>query len=98
MWVTMNKRSPTRGLTKNQTLFQLWQKKILLKYCQNKCENIMNTSAIESIIMTISAVIRSAISDGTQKILEEFYIALMRPNLNGQCDSSVLTLFRNGIT
>ena len=32
------------------------------------------------------------------KNLEAFYIALMRPNLNEQCDSNVLTLFRNGIT
>ena len=30
--------------------------------------------------------------------LEAFYIALMRPNLNEQCDFSVLTLFRSGIT
>ena len=33
-----------------------------------------------------------------EKNLEAFYIALMRPNLNEQCDSNVLTLFRNGIT
>ena len=37
-------------------------------------------------------------SDRTRKNLEAFYIALMRPNLNEQCDSNVLTLFRNGIT
>ena len=36
--------------------------------------------------------------DRTQKNLEAFYIALMRPNLNKQCNSNVLTLFRNGIT
>ena len=36
--------------------------------------------------------------DTTRKDLEAFYIALMRPNLNKQCDSNVLTLFRNGIT
>ena len=37
-------------------------------------------------------------SDRRRKNLEAFYIALMKPNLNEQCDSSVLTLFRNGIT
>ena len=37
-------------------------------------------------------------SDRAWKNLEAFYIALMRPNLNEQCDSNVLTLFRNGIT
>ena len=37
-------------------------------------------------------------SDRTRKNLEAFYIALMRPNLNEHCDSSALTLFRNGIT
>ena len=38
------------------------------------------------------------IIDRTRKNLEAFYIALMRPNLNEQCDSNVLNLFRNGIT
>ena len=37
-------------------------------------------------------------SDRTRKNLEAFYIALMRPNLNDQCNSNVLTFFRNGIT
>ena len=36
--------------------------------------------------------------DGTQKNLEVFYIALMRPILNEQCNLNLLTLFRNGIT
>ena len=36
--------------------------------------------------------------DRTRENLEAFYIALIRPNLNEQCDSNVLTLFRNGIT
>ena len=34
----------------------------------------------------------------TRKNLEVFCIALMKPNLNEQCDSNVLTLCRNGIT
>ena len=37
-------------------------------------------------------------SDRTRKNLEAFYIALMRPNLNKQCDSNILTLLRNGFT
>ena len=36
--------------------------------------------------------------DRTRKNLEAFYIALMRPNLNEQCDSNVLILLSNGIT
>ena len=32
------------------------------------------------------------------KALEAFYIAIMRPNLNEQCNSNVWTLFRKGIT
>ena len=36
--------------------------------------------------------------DRTRKNLEAFYIAVMRQNLNEQCDSNALTLFRNGIT
>ena len=36
--------------------------------------------------------------DRTRKNLEAFYVALMRLNLNEQCDSNVLTLSRNGIT
>ena len=36
--------------------------------------------------------------DRTRKNLKTFYIALMRPNLNEQCDYNILALFRNGIT
>ena len=36
--------------------------------------------------------------DRTRKNLEAFYIAVMRPNLNEQCDPNVLTHFRDGIT
>ena len=38
------------------------------------------------------------IFDRTQTNLEAFYIALIRPDLNEQCNSNVSTLFRNGIT
>ena len=49
-------------------------------------------------VFTWSVICSAPKSDRTQKNLEVSYIALMRPNLNEQCDSNVLTLFRNGIT
>ena len=50
----------------------------------------MSINLLWSVICSASKV------DRTRKNLEAFYIALMRPNLNEQCDSNVLTLFRNG--
>ena len=47
---------------------------------------------------TWSVICSAPKSDRTRRNLEAFYIALMRPNSNEQCDSNVLTLFRNGIT
>ena len=49
-------------------------------------------------VFTLSVICSAPKIDRTRKNLEAFYIALMRPNLNEQCDSNVLTLFRNGIT
>ena len=49
-------------------------------------------------VFTWSVICSAPKIDRTRKNLEAFYIALMRPNLNEQCDSNVLTLFRNGIT
>ena len=46
-------------------------------------------------VFTWSVICSRPKSDRTQKKLELFYIALMRPNLNEQCDFSILTLFRN---
>ena len=36
--------------------------------------------------------------DRTRKNFQTSYIALMRPNLNEQCESNVLNLFINGST
>ena len=49
-------------------------------------------------VFTWSVICSAPKIDRTRKNLEAFYIALMRSNLNEQCDSNVLTLFRNGIT
>ena len=49
-------------------------------------------------VFTWSVICSAPKTDRTRKNLEVFYIALVRPNLNEQCDSTVLTLFRNGIT
>ena len=49
-------------------------------------------------VFTWSVVCSAPKIDRTRKNLEAFCIGLMRPNLNEQCDSNVLTLFRNGIT
>ena len=49
-------------------------------------------------VFTWSVICSTPKSDRKRKNLETFYIALLRPNLNEQCDSNVLTLFRNGIT
>ena len=49
-------------------------------------------------VFTWSVICSAPKSDRTRKNLEAFYIALMRPNVNEQCNSNVLTLFRNGIT
>ena len=43
-------------------------------------------------------VICSALKIDAKRSLEPFFIAPMQPNLNEQCNSNVLTLFRNGIT
>ena len=58
------------------------------KYLHQNINHVFNWSVICS----------APKSDRTRKNLEAFYIALMKPNLNEQCDSSVLTLFGNGIT
>ena len=47
-------------------------------------------------MFTGSAICSAPKIDRTWKNLEAFYIALIRPNLNKQCNLNVLTLFRNG--
>ena len=49
-------------------------------------------------MFTWSVICSAPKIDRIKKNLEAFYIALMRPNLNEECNSNVLTLFRNGIT
>ena len=48
-------------------------------------------------VFTWSVICSAPKIDRTRKNLEAFYKAPMRPDLNEQCDSNVLTLFRNGI-
>ena len=43
-------------------------------------------------VFTWSVTSSAPKSDTTRKNLKAFYIALMRPNLNEQCDSNVLTV------
>ena len=49
-------------------------------------------------MFTWSVICSAPKIDRTRKNLEAFYIAIMRPNLNEQCESNVLTLSRNGIS
>ena len=48
-------------------------------------------------MLTWSLICSAPKIDRTRKKYEAFYITMMRPNLNEQCDSNVLTPFRNGI-
>ena len=48
-------------------------------------------------VLTWSLICSVPKIDRTRKNLKTFYIALMRPNLNEQCDYNILALFRNGI-
>ena len=45
------------------------------------------------------SILLAALKDGrTSKNLETFFIAKLKPSLNRQEDSNMLTLFRNGVT
>ena len=49
-------------------------------------------------MFTWSVIYSGSKIDRTRKNLEELYMVIMRPNLNEQRNSNVLTLFRNGIS
>ena len=67
-------------------------------YPSGKSEPSKHLNQNINYMFTWSVICSAPKIDRTRQNLEAFYITIMRPNLNEQCDSIVLTAFRNDIT